>query len=383
MKTSLNILFLCEGSQLAGVESYTYNLASELAGSDDVRLWCGLFYNGPLRDRLKHHLSVLDLCGKNNVRSIRFIRDTVRTNRIDLIHFIDLKSVVVGGIASLFLKNVKKVATVHGLPEAQHSLPGWIKFSISLFIYFVLLKFSIDRIICVSFDLKSKLRKIMRPEKLVVVHNGLVLKNNSANQWKGFRKRQYIFGTVGRLDKVKGLSILLESAQKIFDERKDVLLYVVGSGPLEHELKEKARRLGIADRIRFWGFREDALDLISGMDVFVLSSLHEGIPYALLEAMSLSKPVVCTNVGGIQEVVQDGIDGLLVSSNDHVALSSAILRLLHNREYAAELGRNARRKIEEHFSSSLMVAHTRSVYNRLLMRLPAGTESCGEPDAFA
>jgi glycosyltransferase involved in cell wall biosynthesis len=135
---------------------------------------------------------------------------------------------------------------------------------------------------------------------------------------------------------------------------------------LEGHLKRHANLLGIANKVLFYGFREDASELIAEMDIFVLSSLHEGIPFALLEAMSFSKPVVCTEVGGIKEVIQHEVDGLLVPAGNPQALSQAILKLLGNPAYAAELGRAARRKIETGFSSELMAKKTKALYSQLL-----------------
>lgn len=376
MKDKINVLYLCEGAKLAGAERYAATLIKGLTQYDDINIVCGLFYEGfyfykgLLRDELERcRVRVINLHGHNNLKSIQSIRRIVRDDKIGIIHFTDLKSTVVGGIASIFLRGVKTVATLHGRPERERSLSLRIKNNISLVICFFLLRFIIDRVICVSGDLGATLKKLLG-SKVRIIHNGLEIDNQEPQNTKpSSNPRPYIVGTVGRLEKVKGLTFLLKSARGILDLKKDILLYIVGAGPLEKELKDEAKLLGISDKVRFLGFRPDGKSIIACMDIFVLSSLHEGIPYVLLEAMSLSKPVVCTEVGGIKEVIENQVDGLLVPPENPQALSHGILELLGDPGYAAELGRNARRKIETCFSSVAMAEKTKALYSQLLKKV--------------
>lgn len=362
-----NILYLSEGSGFAGSESYSLNLIEGLSSINDLELSCALFYSGPIKEKLSaESVKILELCGKNNFKSIGRIVRHVRARQVDLIHFIDLKSTIVGGIAALFLKNVKTVATVHGLPEWCSSFSQQIKYAVSLLIYFLLLKFSVGRVICVSEDLRRRLQKIVGPGKVQVIHNGVSLKNLGGKHSDVLpKRREFIVGTVGRLEKVKGYTFLLGAAEKVMKVRNDVVFHIIGDGPLKDELIEQAKLQENSDKIRFLGFRDDVLDLTASMDILVLPSLHEGIPYALLEAMACSKPVICTNVGGMKEVISHGIDGLLIPPEDPLALSQAILDLLDAPDYAADLGRNARKKIEAQFSSESMARETHALYVRL------------------
>ena len=139
----------------------------------------------------------------------------------------------------------------------------------------------------------------------------------------------------------------------------------LGTGPFLPVSKPRQTSRESGDRIVFRGFDQQPRLFLEEIDIFVLPSLHEGIPYALLEAMYCSKPVVCSNVGGIPEIIEHGKDGILVPPKDPAALSAALLRLINDPEYSAYLGRNARKKIEERFSSRLMGNRTYELYCRL------------------
>jgi L-malate glycosyltransferase len=369
----MKILYLLEGSAFAGAESYAMNLIRALARLEDIHIYCALFYDGPLKEKLvKEGIPVVQLYGRNNLHSALCIVRYVRRHRIDIVHMVDLKSTIVGGFARLFMRNALTVATVHGLPEHYKTLLKQLKYGVSLTLYYLVLKLLVDRVICVSSDLRSRLQKIIKVGKIQAIHNGLVVKSIAGIPAPPRSRGEFVVGTIGRLETVKGYAFLLEAARKVLEKKDAVVFHIVGSGPLEEQLKRCAALEGIAHRVVFWGFQPDVSTFIQNMDLFVLSSLHEGIPYALLEAMSFCKPVVCTNVGGIKEVIRDRIDGLLVPSEDAAALSRAILEILENDAYARLLAANARKKVEMHFSSELMGRQTCALYDRLMQTPRSG-----------
>ena len=158
-----------------------------------------------------------------------------------------------------------------------------------------------------------------------------------------------LIGTVGRLSPVKGHGQFLRAAKLIL-EREDARFLIVGDGPLRGELAISARQLGIDHACAFVGSRSDVYDLVAAMDIFVLPSLDEGIPMALLEAMALRVPVVATAVGGVPEVVAHRETGLLVESRDEPGLAAACLELARDPNGARKLAARARRTVEEAFS---------------------------------
>jgi glycosyltransferase involved in cell wall biosynthesis len=176
---------------------------------------------------------------------------------------------------------------------------------------------------------------------------------------------------VGHLTGLKGHRYLLEAARQVLQAEPDVGIAIVGDGALRQELETQAARLGIAERIRFTGFRRDVPALIRGFEIFAFSSTHEGMPNSVLEAMALGKPVVATRAGGTAEVVQDGVTGLLVSPRDPAALTHALLYVLRHPEQGKMFGMAGRKRVEAHFTIEHMADSTLQAYHRILADAPA------------
>ena len=140
---------------------------------------------------------------------------------------------------------------------------------------------------------------------------------------------------------------------------------VAGEGEELAVLQEEALNLGIQENVKFLGFREDVPSLLRAMDVFLLPSLSEGLPLSVLEALALQKPVVASDVGGIPEVVEDGITGYLVPPKNPQALADKILLLLRNPQLAAEFGKEGRKSVEQAFSLEHMIQEYQSLYEEL------------------
>ena len=174
-----------------------------------------------------------------------------------------------------------------------------------------------------------------------------------------------IVGTVANFKAHKGHRYLLEAAAQVTSAVPGTRFMLVGLGPLEQPMKEMASELGLADSIVFAGFRTDAPRLMRSFDVFVLPSLHEGLPIALTEAMALGTPPVVTSVGGNPEVVTHERDGLLVPPADPRALSDAVVRLLTEPELRTRLGDAARVRAAD-FDIRNAVRRMEEVYGELL-----------------
>lgn len=143
-----------------------------------------------------------------------------------------------------------------------------------------------------------------------------------------------VIGTVGRLTRQKGYSVLLDAASLVLAVRPGARFIIVGGGELDSELRGLASELGIAHAVCFCGPRADVEGLLAAMDLFVSSSLWEGLPTVILESMAAQVPVVATDVSGTRELVQDGVTGLLVPPGDSRALAEALLHALDDPEHA-------------------------------------------------
>lgn len=176
----------------------------------------------------------------------------------------------------------------------------------------------------------------IHPQKMLVITNGIRLpdiKPETHQQVRdelGIKDNEHIVLSVGRLRFEKGHTFLLKAAALVLQALPDTHFVLAGDGTLRAELEEETMRLKINARVRFLGTRYDAIRLMSAADVFALPSRTEGMPNALLEAMGSGIAVVAFRVGGVEEIIQDEQNGLLVDPEDVPSLATAIIRLLKN-----------------------------------------------------
>lgn len=181
-----------------------------------------------------------------------------------------------------------------------------------------------------------------------------------------------IIVTIGRLLEQKNHGLLIDAFQELFGDRKGCSLLIVGDdttgGSYRKKLEDKVNTLPgfIRDNVYFLGPRKDIPELLMASDIFVLSSDWEGVPLTLLEAMGYGIPVVCTSVGGIPDVIEHGINGLLVPKGDVGGLANAISTLLFNKPYAISLARNAQNKFKQLYSIEMTANAYMELYKRKL-----------------
>jgi glycosyltransferase involved in cell wall biosynthesis len=177
-----------------------------------------------------------------------------------------------------------------------------------------------------------------------------------------------LVGNVAALAAHKGQKHLVGAAARVIRTLPDTRFLIVGEGELREPLERQIRDLGLERHVLLTGFRSDVLGLIKSFDVFAMSSVTEGLGSSILEAMACSRPVVATRAGGIPEAVIDGETGILVPTNDEVALAEGLVRVLKDRELQRRLGEAGRRRVVDAFSVEQLVRGTLRVYDERLRR---------------
>jgi glycosyltransferase involved in cell wall biosynthesis len=229
----------------------------------------------------------------------------------------------------------------------------------------------IDQIIAVSRAIEEKIRheeRVGAPIRLV--YNGVDLHRYdhqepccTLGEEYGIESGAPIVGVIARLEPEKGHRTLLDAWPLVLRRAPDARLLVVGEGSLLTELAWQARELGIDRRVVFTGRRDDIPAVTAALDVAVLPSYREAQGMVVLEAMALSRPVVATNVGGIPEMLEDGVSGLLVPPHDPDALAAAIVRLLLDHPFADTIARHGHDVAHERFSIEFMVRAVEDIYD--------------------
>jgi glycosyltransferase involved in cell wall biosynthesis len=209
----------------------------------------------------------------------------------------------------------------------------------------------------------------------VVIPNGIEMparagtaEREQARAALGVGPDDFVVGIVARLSKQKAHQVLFDAVARCLPEVPNVRVVVIGDGERSAELRQYAQQVGIASRTKFMGTRRDVPFLLPGIDVSCLSSVHEGVPIALLEAMAAGVPVVATDVGSVRDIVEDGEQGFVIPVNDPVTFADRLRLLAREPEVRARLGKCARDRAEVEFGIERTARGYESLLTELLMR---------------
>ena len=289
-----------------------------------------------------------------------------RRERVAVWHGHDYKSNALGLLLSRFWK-MRLVTTVH----------GWVHHTSRTRLYYWLDRLCLpryERVICVSEDLLQRCLECgVAPARCVLIENGIdteeFARRRPAAEAKaaaGVPPGRQVVGAVGRLSAEKGFDVLIRAVGRLRSEGRDVGLWLVGEGDERRRLEALVGELGLRGAVQLLGHRGDVAGLYEAMDVYALSSLREGLPNVLLEAMALEVPVVATRVAGVPRLVRDGENGLLVEPGDEAALADRLRLVLSDAALAGRVRRAARQTIVERYSFAARMDKVRALYDQLL-----------------
>lgn len=305
------------------------------------------------------------------------LRQLVRDRKIDIVHSHDYKTNFYAWLLSL-VEPIVPLATLHGY--TGHS---WRER-----IYYAADKRIVRRfpmLVAVSEDLRHELIKAgSSPDRVVRVLNGIdhtafvrdVAVAPRARASLGLAEGEFVIGAVGRLERQKRFDLLMQAFASLQQRHPGTAfrLVIVGDGTLREELETERQRLGLAERCILTGHRSDVAGLHHAFDVFVQSSDYEGTPNAVLEAMALETPVVATDVGGTAELLENGLEGVIIPPGQPGAIVSEIERILLDPRSARLRAIAARQRIERELSFQARMTAIEALYDRL-----ASTQSAGDP----
>jgi len=364
MEVKPKILVLITNSDRAGAQVHVLSLITGLKDYYDFFLYTGT--HGFLVEECKK-IGVETRVFSSLCRSISPVKDYKSYKSIveagkqldpKIIHVHSAKAAAIGRLVAYKL-NVSSIYTVHGWPfSAGNKI---LKRYTSCFIERAF-SFITKQYIAVSdYDYRLGVKHICRRENIVIIHNGIencdiVGKENSNDEI-------IKLCTVVRFAPQKNVACMLRAVR---DLDYNFILNIAGSGSEEQKVREICKELGVEKKVFFHGEIVDVDTLLRECDLFLLSSDWEGLPIALLEAARAHLPIVATNVGGVSEIVEDGVTGFLVNRNDHRDMSKKILRLAIDKKLRNKFSVASNEKFKTKFILSLMLKKTNVIYQKLL-----------------
>jgi glycosyltransferase involved in cell wall biosynthesis len=365
--TRIRVCQCVDDLDAAGAQQVVRFLAEKL----DRRKFQSIVYtfrHGPLVDPIQEsgvQVRVLPrFVPRIDLGVVRRIRRALMVDRVEVLHMHLFGATLHGTLAAMPVTGMARVVSLHSDREDNllQRLAYPLLFSAS------------HSVVGVSRDASRKMvgRYPELRAKLVTIPNGI---NTSLYQIRVDRQRMLrglalprnarVVGTVGRLSREKGHDVLLDAFRILKGEVPEAFLVIVGEGDLRDFLMKRATQLGIEASVRYLGARRDVPELLKVMDVFALSSLWEGLPLVLLEAMAAGVPVVSSAVGGVPEAVGHEREGLLVPPSDPEALAAALVRILTDSTLAEAMRRAASTMVQTNYRIEDMLARHETLYTSL------------------
>jgi glycosyltransferase involved in cell wall biosynthesis len=312
-----------------------------------------------------------------DARAILRLALLIRRERPTILHTHTAKAGAVGRIAALLSGNARPPIVVHTFHG--HVLRGY--FNPLLTLAFRTLERWLARattvLVAVSPEVRDDLVRlgIAPASKFVVVRLGIELDERiGADEHARFETRRmiglapdaFVVGWVGRMTAVKRTDDVVRALRRLVDRGVDAYLCLVGDGPDRGHLERYAHELGVIKRCLFVGYQDDVARYYNAFDVLILPSVNEGTPVSVIEALAAERPAVATRVGGVPDVVRDGVDGFLVDPGDADALAARLAELAADPERRVRMGAEGRSHVLERYAVARLVDDVDRLYRELL-----------------
>lgn len=368
----INILHIYQNSQIGGIQQQILSLIKEYDRELFNPVFCCL---GPKKEMMQEIEKLgIDCVSLNREKYHRIspgivpdLYRLIKKRRIHIVRTHKYRSNFYG----------RPAARLAGVPviSSEHNIYLDKELRLSRRLINKLLSGITDKMVAVSEAIRNDIIKYDRvnPSKVLVMRNGVDTERfngmtdpSDVRKEFSLKEEDIILGFIGRLVLNKGLKYLIDTVAILKKEVKNLKLFIVGKGGLMDELKDMAKKNNVHENVIFTGERRDIPAMLSCFDIFIMPSIKEGLPNALLEAMASGKPVVATDIGGIPEVIKNGTNGLLVPPHDPGSLAEAIRSLIENKSLAKKTGQAARKFIEEHHSIKSTARKWQSLYLSIL-----------------
>lgn len=382
MEKPRKIIYVITKSQWGGAQRYVHDLATNLRGNLDIKVVSG--GSGLLGEALRRSsiptTTILGL--ERDIRPGREISVLMSLIRIfirerpDIVHLNSSKVGALGAIAARLASLVigywpLVIFTVHGW-AFREDRPAWQRGLIRIASW--LASLFQDRFILISTADYRSAQRFIPERKLVLIPHGLgpvqFLARPQARAFfngktgGGIRPDTTLIGAIAELTANKGLGYLIEAIGQArrLAPGAGLQAVIIGEGEDRRRLGRQIKDLGLSGAVHLLGFTPQASRYLQGLDIFALASVKEGLPYAVMEAMASGLPIVAARVGGLPDLIEDAVSGLLVPPQHPEAMAKAMAEIASRPAWGASLGKRARERVAQSFSMSAMLERTLAIY---------------------
>lgn len=390
----LTVMQIISNLDIGGAQEVVRTIVDYMASSDCRPVVC-TFKDGPLRQQIEAQGILVEVLPERRYSILAFpfyiiemvqiwkaLAGLIRKYDIDIVQTHLLRSLDFLVLFLLYTTHLRIVLwTIHNanfeLAEHMLSKHKWLltaKRTTHRTLY-RLASSQVSGFVAVSDEVEQSMLRVFGPiqDKVTVICNGVDIKRYqrpvdrvAVRRSLGLDDQSKLMSVVATFKEQKGHCYLVEAMTTIVPQHLNVHVLFIGDGALRPDLEQQVKAANLKDHIHFLGSRSDVADLLVASDFFILPSLWEGLPMALLEAMSAGLPIVASEVSGTVQVMIPGKTGLLVPPGDSQQLASAILRLLDNPQEAQAMGAAAREQVEANFSARKQADEHMVLYQRLL-----------------
>jgi glycosyltransferase involved in cell wall biosynthesis len=359
----VKVCHIVSGDLWAGAEVMSLQLLKGLIRYNDLEVSAILFNEGRLADgvrKLGIPLYVFREDKKSFLQIFQAVRRILIEKNFNVVHSHGYKENMLAYLATRTQRDIRLIGTQHGMPEVFGEKKN-IKHRLLSKINFLLLARRFKHVVAVSMDINNMLVNHygFPEEKVTMIHNGIDLPEHCHD--RGGRD-YFLIGSSGRLFSVKGYSLMVDIARKVLEKTDKIIFELAGDGPDMALIQDQIKQYGLERSFILRGFVKNISAFYRRLDLYLNTSLHEGIPMSVLEAMSYGLPVIAPSVGGLTEIIDKGVEGFLIEGRNPDDYAQRCLALCEEEALRKRIGAAARLKIMNHFSLEHMVQQYHGLY---------------------
>lgn len=364
----MRVCHIISGDLWAGAEVMCFRLLMGLKNMKHIELHAILLNEGKLAHELRRSgvpVTIIDESKNNFFHILIKIRSVLKEISPHVLHSHRFKENILSYLSVILRNNISIVCTQHGMPEPLIDKKNIIRNIVLSKCNFSIISRKFASIIAVSSDVKNALvNKYGFPDsKVVVIHNGTYMPEEKVRLGNG---DNFVIGSAGRFFPVKDYSLMVHIARDVLRQSDRIRFLLAGDGPEKERIMSLIREYKLEHVFLLTGFVDDMKGFYQSLDLYINTSLHEGLPMGILEAMSHGIPVIAPKCGGLPEIIADGMEGFLVEGRNQKDYAEKCLQLFYEKELYKNMGVASRNKILNYFTVEIMAKNYMDLYNNTL-----------------